>query len=43
MEETGVQEVGEDIGGTQVIVGKDYVYKERGFGELCGVRQVWRS
>ena len=24
MEEIGVQEVGEDIGGTQVIVGKDY-------------------
>ena len=24
MEEIGVQEVGEDIGGTQVIFGKDY-------------------
>jgi len=28
MEEIGVHEVGEDIGGTQVIVDKDYVLGE---------------
>ena len=39
MEEIGVQDVGKDIGGTQVIVGKDYGIRE---GDLVSYAE-WSS
>ena len=49
MEEIGVQEVGEDIGGTQVIIGKDYGMRGEDlvsyveWGKCGAVKNVWGS